>query len=147
MTISPKIYKMFGNRCFVCHKEKTARSKGFTFHHLKYNRNEKIYKDFKNSADYHEYLSVQIQSNPKRFVLLCRKHHFAIERMVRWHPDTLRRAYDVASRTRNDSAVKDSAVKNKTVKKSNKTVKKNNNIVKGQKKSVKKSKKANKINI
>ncbi len=68
--------KYYKNRCFVCHKKL---GKFFAFHHLWYLEEDAIYKNFRNTNDYHKELEKFINSNPKRFILLCRAHHHLVE--------------------------------------------------------------------
>ena len=78
--------KLFENRCYVCRKK---RGKGFVFHHIRYDG--KSYRDYPTSKQYLENLILEIMKEPKNFLLLCRKHHFAIEKMKRYKKDTLQR--------------------------------------------------------
>ena len=81
----------FHGRCYVCGKVYRT-GKGFAIHHIKYFKHEKTYKDFNNSELYHEYLLNVIRKRGSTgFALLCKKHHFAIERLLRYKPETLRR--------------------------------------------------------
>ena len=81
----------FHNKCYVCGKRYRP-SRGFAIHHIKYFDGEKIYSDFSNSELYHQYLKDVIDRRGSTgFALLCRKHHFAIERLLRYKPETLRR--------------------------------------------------------
>lgn len=76
-------YRKFKKGCFVCGEKNHKR--GMTFHHLWYLPGEKIYSDFRgNDLAYYEYLAVQIQANPDRFLYVCNIHHQAIERLARW---------------------------------------------------------------
>jgi hypothetical protein len=87
-------YKYFGGRCFVCH---VNFKKGFLFHHLWYNPNEKYYADFGgDSVAYNEYLIPLIEKNPSQFLLLCKKHHHAVEALKKFSPDKLVRLIDAA---------------------------------------------------
>jgi len=73
--------ELYDNRCFVCHKK---RGKGFLFHHLFYTRGQYTYRD----KGYHKNLINDIRSNPKQFLLLCKKHHFVIETMKKYSYET-----------------------------------------------------------
>lgn len=69
--------KYYKNRCYICRKRF---GKGFAFHHLKYEEQDAIYKNYKGNSDkYHRDLERFIISNPKRFLLLCKPHHHFVE--------------------------------------------------------------------
>jgi hypothetical protein len=68
---------LYQERCFVCHKKY---GKNFQFHHKEYEKGEKKWKDFKNAEEYWQYVSKKIIENPKRFVLLCKKCHWHIDK-------------------------------------------------------------------
>lgn len=89
--------KIYGSKCFVCLK---PFGKGFAFHHLWYLPNEKIYKDFKTGAEYEKHVIKEILNNPKRFILLCKKHHSAVEIMKRYKPETMERLYSAVTMSR-----------------------------------------------
>ena len=76
-------HKYYNNRCFICHNQ-TSWSRGFTFHHLVYNPAEKIWSDFKNPLDYQEYILSIVENNPKQFLFLCKKCHYALEHLKRY---------------------------------------------------------------
>lgn len=86
--------KRFKSRCYVCHAKFNHKA-GFTFHHIWYVVGEKIYSSFdKNSKgrlEYTKYVIKQVKNNPKRFLLLCSKHHVVLERMKRWNKINLNR--------------------------------------------------------
>jgi hypothetical protein len=69
--------------CYVCH---TKSKSGMTFHHLKYYKGEKIYKDFASPLEYYEYLAPLIKQSPHRFLYVHNKCHQAITRLHRWKP-------------------------------------------------------------
>ncbi len=68
--------KYYKNRCYVCHRKF---GKGFAFHHLWYESDDAIYKNFKSPDLYHQALMPLIISNTKRFLLLCKGHHRYVE--------------------------------------------------------------------
>ena len=76
------VAKLFGSKCSLCGRKialGTKRKINFTYHHFSYNPNEKIYKDFKNSKEYNEYILPIVIKNPKNFALLHRKCHYSVE--------------------------------------------------------------------
>jgi len=101
--IKQQIYKLkeravrhsrFRSRCYVCHTKFNHKA-GFTFHHIWYENDEKIYSDFpvnsKGKLEYTKYVIDMVRKNPKRFLLLCSKHHVILERMKRWNKKNLNR--------------------------------------------------------
>ena len=71
------VAKLFQSRCYVCHKRF---GKKFTFHHLHYEDITTIYRD----KDYHEKLYKDIRRHPAQFLLVCNRHHYAIENLKRY---------------------------------------------------------------
>ena len=78
----------FKNRCYVCWK---TFGKGFTFHHLNYIPGEPTYKDFTTTEGYNEFVLAIVEKYPTRFLLLCTKHHFAVEQLKKFGPDKRKR--------------------------------------------------------
>lgn len=78
----------FKFRCYVCHRNF---GKGFTFHHLWYVSGEPTYRDFKSSVDYQLAVLPYVERNPKQFLLLCHKHHHALENLKRFGRATRKR--------------------------------------------------------
>ena len=91
MLINIAVGKLFNNRCYVCHKEMAD---GFVFHHISYPG--KSYKEFKNKEKYQLYLKTEILTDPKNFRLLCKGHHYAVEKMKRFKKANLQRLCKVA---------------------------------------------------
>ena len=83
-----KAAKALGNECEICSK---TFGKGFTFHHLRYRKGEKIYSDFKNSDEYNIYICPIIMRRPKDFMILCQGHHHAVEQLKRYKKDKFNR--------------------------------------------------------
>lgn len=79
----------FKNRCYVCHAQSSKH--GMTFHHKRYEKDEKTYGDFTNTLEYYQYLQTKIRKNPRRFLYLCNPHHLALERIKRYNIVTLKR--------------------------------------------------------
>ena len=79
-------YKYFDGICAVCSRKY---GKGFAFHHLDYDPKELTYRDFKSSYAYNAYIIPIVIKNPKRFMLLCKKHHSAITHMLRYGEENL----------------------------------------------------------
>ena len=71
-----QVAKLFKNKCYVCHKKY---GKYFVFHHLWYEVDDIIYRNFKDSKSYNEAFIPYILKNKKRFLLLCRAHHKYVE--------------------------------------------------------------------
>tara|TARA_R110000824_G_scaffold218440_4_gene405129 strand:+ start:39 stop:407 length:369 start_codon:yes stop_codon:yes gene_type:complete len=77
-----RVARLFRSTCALCGgklKPNTKRKINFTFHHLAYNPEEKTYRNFKNSKQYNEYILPIIRANPKNFLLLHKKCHYAVE--------------------------------------------------------------------
>ena len=89
----------FNSKCYVCHKKFTKKG-GFSYHHLWYNPGQKYYKDFADPLQYNIELKKQVNSNPEQFLLVCSKHHMAIERLKRWNMQTRKRLYKAVDLTR-----------------------------------------------
>ena len=87
-------YPEFSNRCFVCHR---TRGKGFIFHHLYYTEGSYTYRD----KNYHKHLITDIKAHPEQFLLVCHKHHFVIEVMKKYLPETFIRLMVAVSLSRN----------------------------------------------
>lgn len=69
--------EFYRNRCYVCQKKF---GKYFQFHHLWYNENELIWKDFKNQKEYWNHVCYEIMEQPERFMLLCKTCHSRIDK-------------------------------------------------------------------
>ena len=70
--------RLFKSRCFICHK---PFGKGFAFHHKWYDGGEPEYKLY--NMLYWNYVFNQIRTNPKQFRLLCKAHHYLIDRYLK----------------------------------------------------------------
>ena len=85
--------RYFDGCCYVCGRIKHR--KGMVFHHKKYVVNDVIHSNYpKNSSGnlkYHQDLSVMIKSKPTRFLYLCSPHHQALERLLRYNKNTLKK--------------------------------------------------------
>ena len=92
--------RSFKGKCYICGK-KYKQGAYFVFHHLWYERDEKIYSDFTTGDAYTTYVIEKIRKNPSRFLLLCRGHHSAVEHLVRYREDTRRRLYAAVRHTLN----------------------------------------------
>ena len=73
--------KHFNLKCFI--KNHGVR-KGFLFHHREYKDGEKTYRDFPDTFQYNAYVIPIVDREPNRFFLLCRKHHHAVEKAVKY---------------------------------------------------------------
>lgn len=74
--------KKFKSRCFICHKKF---GKGFAFHHKWYDGCEP---DYRNKDAYWSYVADQIRKNPGQFRLLCKAHHYLIDRYLKKMSDS-----------------------------------------------------------
>lgn len=83
-----EVSKIFNSECFVCRKRY---GRGFLYHHLKYFFNEKIYRDFRSTIDYNNYILPIVKENPDRFLLLCSPCHTTLERLKRRKMENRRR--------------------------------------------------------
>ena len=92
--------RSFKGRCYVCGK-KYKQGAYFVFHHLWYEKDEKIYSDFTTGNAYTSYLVTKIRENPSRFLLLCRGHHASLESLVRYGESKRRRLYAAVRHTLN----------------------------------------------
>jgi len=80
----------YNGKCYVCEKKFGKR---FAFHHKKYIKYEKTYRDFKNNDNYQLYILPIIESRPRDFTLLCHKHHYLVEILKRFKPERLERLF------------------------------------------------------
>jgi hypothetical protein len=94
-TVAP----LFGSRCFITGARLT-KEHTLSFHHLWYLPNEKRYKDFPNTIEYHRYLIPLIIKNPKRFILVEPKIHHIIGQMARWSPKKFNKIVKVVRLTK-----------------------------------------------
>lgn len=94
-TIFAQFVKKFQSRCWICHAKYTPK-KSFTLHHRYYLPDEKIYSDFPDRVSYYSYLLPFVLQNPKRFRLLCSKHHWLAENWARLKPQNFKRCYSIA---------------------------------------------------
>jgi len=78
------VTKLFQSRCYVCHRKFGKR---FTFHHKFYEQDKTFYTD----KDYHARLYKEIRKNPSKFLLVCNRHHYAIENLKKYSKDVLER--------------------------------------------------------
>ena len=93
--------KYFNSECYICAK---PFGKGFLFHHVRYKEGEKTYRDFTKYLSYQMYILRKVRKDPSNFVLLCRGHHFLVEKMKRFNADKFERLVDVVKRS-NESNV------------------------------------------
>jgi hypothetical protein len=77
-------HRRFSSRCAMC-RTAFSRSGGFTFHHIFYENQDKRKKDFtkhptqyQNDMDYKNHILDEVKRNPKKFRLLCSKHHHMV---------------------------------------------------------------------
>lgn len=70
--------RLFRSRCFICHK---PFGKNFAFHHKWYDGREPDY-NTQNDA-YWRYVLKQIEEVPEQFRLLCKAHHYLIDRYLK----------------------------------------------------------------
>ena len=70
------VAQLLGGKCQVCKKKF---GKNFHFHHIKYQKGEKKYSNFKNWYDYQDYVLDYIIEHLDQFALLCRAHHRFLE--------------------------------------------------------------------
>ncbi len=92
----------FHNRCYVCHT--SWHKRGMTFHHIKYNKNEKTHSDFPHGyggiLQYYEYLKPIIKKNPKRFAYLCNPHHQTVTKLLQFSEDKQDRIFKLVRKSR-----------------------------------------------
>ena len=77
--------------------------KGFQVHHIRYAKDTPIYTQYKNKLMYLSDLCKYARGlNPpsNEFALLCGKHHYAVEQMVRWPADSFDALAHLVGRTR-----------------------------------------------
>jgi len=91
--------RQFRRHCNVCQTPMVP-SKGFVFHHLEYVKDDKTWSDFKDAdgkyglgeqLEYMRYLVKVIYKTPRRFLLLCHKDHYALEKLKRYSDLRLKR--------------------------------------------------------
>ena len=87
----------FNGVCFICHK-KFRPGAGFVFHHRMYRGVS--YRDFDTRQEYLTQLFPEIKLNPEDFSLLCKKHHFAVERAKLWNEETFNRFIELVEDSR-----------------------------------------------
>lgn len=89
--------KNYHSKCYICNSPDTQwkKRRGFTFHHLQYNLEEKTHSDFpKNSEgklDYMLYLSPIVLKFKKRFMYLCNKCHYALTTLIKYSQPVFKR--------------------------------------------------------
>ena len=94
---------LFDSVCYVCGK---PIGKAFHFHHVRYRKGEKTYKDFdasksrKNWFAYTNYILPMINQHPTEFALLCQKHHKFVEMLIKLKEDKFEKLIDLAKRSR-----------------------------------------------
>ena len=100
-----EIKRILGAECFVCRVKPRS---GWVAHHLAYAADGAHYA---RSPSYHvgghrltsdRYalaLLEEVREHPDRFVALCRRHHYAVERMLATDPDKLGRTIEVVMRS------------------------------------------------
>ena len=85
-----KLARLKRSRCFICHK---PFGKGFAFHHKYYDGTEPDYSD---KVIYWTRIFEQIRVSPGQFYLLCKAHHYLIDRYLkRMSDDKFRRVVQV----------------------------------------------------
>ena len=96
-----------GGACYVCREPyKTVKgrrrpSMAFTIHHLYYKDTDRVWSDFSSKLQYWKYLQPLVHvEKDDQFILLCRKHHKAVETMARWKRDNMTRLYQAVMATR-----------------------------------------------
>jgi len=91
--VKKQIGEIIGADCFVCGCKK-ARG-GMTVHHLWYIFNDVVYKNYERNDSgklkYYQELLPLVREQPTRFMMLCNKHHQALERLNRYKEETLER--------------------------------------------------------
>lgn len=87
-----QVAELYNSECYVCKKKFGKR---FSFHHKKYYSTEKTYRDFKNNNMYQFYILPIIESRPYDFVLLCFKHHYAVEKLKRFNKDNFKKLVEI----------------------------------------------------
>jgi len=89
----------FKRYCNVC-RSPMRPSLGFVFHHCEYVKDDKTWRDFrdadgkyglKEQLEYTRYIIVVIRKEPRRFLLLCHKDHYALEKLKRYSDLRLKR--------------------------------------------------------
>lgn len=75
---------LFSSRCYGCRKKF---GKGFTYHHIFYYKDGKVYTD----EGYHDTIYDEIKKNPSQFLLLCTKCHFIIGMWKKYEHKKFRR--------------------------------------------------------
>ena len=91
-------HRHFRGRCFVCGRPYKPRAY-FVFHHLWYEKDEKIYSDFTSDNAYTAYVMTRIKQNPARFLLLCRGHHKSVEMLAKYGDTNRKRLYHAVRAT------------------------------------------------
>lgn len=85
--------------CAVC-----GAVKGLVWHHYYYTSDDVRYTDFCQTAEgkrqYREAVDKLARSQPERFVRLCNRHHFTVEKMARFNDRNFRKLVRIANRTR-----------------------------------------------
>ena len=92
----------YDGKCFVCERKF---GKGFTFHHLWYNIGEPTYRDFAYNEDYQIFVLKAVAKMPDQFILLCKKHHVAVERLKRYKIETFRRLLKAVNMSRDRGSI------------------------------------------
>ena len=93
--LKKKLARIKRSRCYICHR---PFGKGFAFHHVYYDGFEP---DYRNTDLYWNYVSKQITNTPRQFYLLCKPHHYLIDRYLkRMGNDKFRRVVVVRRESR-----------------------------------------------
>ncbi|MCY4489999.1 MAG: hypothetical protein OXC46_00875 [Thaumarchaeota archaeon] len=83
-----KVIALKGDCCFIC-----ARKEALTIHHCSYIKSDQRHLEFEKTIAgktmYQRHLYRQVKTMPKRFLLVCSKCHYALERNLRWSPTNL----------------------------------------------------------
>ena len=88
----------YNNKCYVCHRKF---GKGFALHHMWYYAEYEVrHSDYKDRNHYYRDLEALVHNYPTRFALLCKNHHFLVERMAAMKPLTWSRLIEIVERMR-----------------------------------------------
>jgi hypothetical protein len=84
-----------------------SRAGGFTFHHIQYENQDRRLSDFKekdsdyaNGMDYKNHILYEVKRNPKKFRLLCSKHHHMVTFGIRLNEPNWKRFKQIVNESR-----------------------------------------------
>ena len=89
--------KNYHSKCYICNSPDShwKKRRGFTFHHLQYDRSEKTHSSFPKTSegklDYMIYLAPIILKFEKRFMYLCNKCHYALTSLIKYSESVYKR--------------------------------------------------------